>query len=170
MSESQDFHRWLNGEIHVDGWKSQWRIEQEKRRGETVFRAAPVATPKPRARGVSKPQYNKQYMKERRAEAVKNGDCADCYHMKDREGRTNCQTCQSKRNARESKRHQEQKEIQRARVRKSLAKRRARMKEMGMCVDCSRAPRSEGHTLCMECRATRRKRDKNRRDHLKKVA
>lgn len=41
MSESQDFHRFVIGEIRTDGWKSEWRIEQEERRKNQVFR--PVA-------------------------------------------------------------------------------------------------------------------------------
>jgi|SRR6185503_17707321 len=102
MSESQDFHKFVTGEIRVDGWKSQWRIEQEARRGETVFRATPVAIDaKPKRIGCRlKGQTNSSYMKKRRAEAIENGKCADCYKTDAREGRTTCQLCQDKRNAR----------------------------------------------------------------------
>jgi len=108
MSESQDYEKYLKGEIRVDGWKSEWRRTQEAFRGNQVFRAAPVAVEvasKPRTRTITKPQYNKQYMRERRAEAIKNGNCSDCYRVKARKGKTTCQPCQDKRNARTLKRY-----------------------------------------------------------------
>lgn len=50
-------------------------------------------------------------MKQRRKDAIKNGMCADCYHVKARKGKTTCQSCQDKRTAREIKRHQAKKEM-----------------------------------------------------------
>lgn len=109
MSDQGDFQKFLNGELRTDGWVSEWRREQEERRKNQVYRAAPVAPKKCRVRAIPKPQYNKEYMRQRRAQALKKGMCTDCYHTKARKGRTNCQLCQDKRNARESKRNQAKK-------------------------------------------------------------
>lgn len=34
MSENQDLHRYVIGELRVDGFKSQWRIDLERGRAE----------------------------------------------------------------------------------------------------------------------------------------
>lgn len=109
MSEYREYGMFIKGEIRVDGWKSDWRKEQEELRKDKVF--IPMIHPavsepkKYRVRTLTKPQYNKQYMRERRTEAIKNKQCADCYHVPAREGKTTCQPCQDKRTAREMKRY-----------------------------------------------------------------
>jgi len=112
MSDYKNFEKYLAGEWYpgCPVGKSEWRQNFDAyMASKTVVPvtkpAEPVKNKRCRAKPFVKQQYNKSYMKQRRADAIKNGDCADCYHTKARKGKTTCQGCQDKRTAREMKRH-----------------------------------------------------------------
>jgi hypothetical protein len=112
MSAWKDFEKYLNGEWYpgCETPRSKWREDfEEYLSGKTVVAVTQVAPKKTRcrARPFMKKQYNKGYMKQRRAEAIKKGICADCYHEKAEVGRTTCQGCQDKKRVREMKRYHE---------------------------------------------------------------
>lgn len=109
MSEYKDFEKYLNGEYYpgCPTPQSQWRKDFEAyMAGKTII---PVVKPKSakkkrcRTKTFEKQQYNKDYLKQRRKDAIKNGDCCNCYHTKARKGKTTCQPCQDKRTARSLK-------------------------------------------------------------------
>jgi len=112
MSEYKNFEKYLAGEWYpgCPTPQSEWRNNFEAYMAtKTVVRVTrPAEAPKKkrcRTKPFVKQQYNKGYMKQRRADAIKNGMCSDCYHTKARKGKTTCQPCQDKRTAREMKRH-----------------------------------------------------------------
>lgn len=117
MSYYKDFDKFLKGEWYpgCPVGKSEWRksteadfaargIEMESRTNvfRPIAKTPPVGQSKKRCRTkpFQKTAYNKDYMRQRRADAIKGGMCADCYHAKARKGKTTCQTCQDKRTAR----------------------------------------------------------------------
>jgi len=117
MSYQKDFDKYLKGEWYpgCPEHKSEWRKDFEAyMAGKTII---PVVKPESakkkrcRVKPFQKQQYNKDYMKQRRKDAIKNGMCADCYHTPARKGKTTCQPCQDKRTAREMKRHYAKKAV-----------------------------------------------------------
>jgi hypothetical protein len=109
MSTGKDFDKYLNGEWYpgCEAPRSKWREDFETyMAGKTVVPTTVVVKKVcRRVKGRTKQQYNRDYMKQRRAEAIKNGICADCYHEKAEVGRTTCQGCQDKKRLREMKRY-----------------------------------------------------------------
>lgn len=113
MSEQQDFWKYIRGEWYpgCPTPKTEWREGMEAdfaKRGISMDDRANVVrvaakTAVKRAKG--KHQSKNEYMKQRRAKAIKDGMCADCAHVKARKGKTTCQPCQDKRTERELKRH-----------------------------------------------------------------
>ena len=117
MSEQKDFEKYLNGDWYpgCPTPRTKWREEFEAyMAGKTII---PVVKPESakktrcRTKPFAKQQYNKDYMKQRRRDAIKNGLCADCYHAKARKGKTTCQPCQDKRNARNMRRYSAKKDL-----------------------------------------------------------
>lgn len=99
MSEQRDYDNYLKGDYYPGAPKTPWRIAMEadfEARG-VSFDSRPV--PQKRVARTAA-----EYMKERRAKAIAEGICCDCYKEPSREGRTNCEHCQSIRTKREKNR------------------------------------------------------------------
>jgi len=114
MSDQKDYERYLRGEYYPGAPKTPWRLAMEAdfQRREVSFDSRPVpqkkvavkASPIVRKGCRLKGKTAAEYMKERRAKAIAEGICCDCYKQPAREGRTNCERCQSVRTMREKNR------------------------------------------------------------------
>lgn len=113
MSHQKEFEKYLRGEYYPGAPKTPWRIAMEadfEKRG-ISFDSRPVPQKRVALKVVTKRtgcrlkgRTAAEYMKERRAKAIAEGICCDCYKEPSREGRTNCEHCQSIRTKREKNR------------------------------------------------------------------
>jgi hypothetical protein len=110
-----EFHRWLNGEFRTDGFQSEWKKGQLRRRAEEMGKRQFVSAPQTKARQVTRTYSDPERQREkvrtslqrRRLRLQAEGICRDCGKSKAKEGCTSCDPCLKARYQRQKARRAE---------------------------------------------------------------